>query len=174
MNTLTEIFAAIPDAEKTDKGTSHSYIEFYEQQLFRFRDMPIKLLEIGVNRGKSLRLWSQYFTHPDAKIIGLDIKPVSLPIPRVTVLMGDAKKYDPGDQTFDVIIDDGSHNVLDQFTAFDNLWPKLSLGGLYVIEDVPGETAIRLLAPACPELQVEDRRHLKKRWDDILLWGIKT
>jgi len=38
--------------------------------------------------------------------------------------------------TLDVIIDDGSHKFLDQQRTLHTLWPRLTLGGFYIVEDV--------------------------------------
>lgn len=38
--------------------------------------------------------------------------------------------------TLDVIIDDGSHKFLDQQRTLHTLWPRLTKGGIYIVEDV--------------------------------------
>src|SRR3546814_4791681 len=68
---LTEL----ADHFKTDKGSiKHRYTEVYEKYLGPLRQKPgVKLLEIGVACGSSLKTWSRYFS--DAEIIGADIRP---------------------------------------------------------------------------------------------------
>ena len=46
-------------------------------------------------------------------------------------------------ENFDVIIDDGSHKPSDQIKSFEILWPMLSDGGLYIIEDVQCEMSLK-------------------------------
>jgi hypothetical protein len=36
----------------------------------------------------------------------------------------------------DIVLDDGSHVATHQRTSFQTLWPLLSAGGLYIIEDM--------------------------------------
>jgi hypothetical protein len=36
---------------------------------------------------------------------------------------------------FDIIIDDGGHKMYQQKASFNALWPQLSDGGLYIVED---------------------------------------
>lgn len=53
----------------TDKGSlKHNYMPFYEKHLPK---NPKKILEIGVLKGASLAMWSEYF--PEAIIHGLDL-----------------------------------------------------------------------------------------------------
>jgi hypothetical protein len=41
-----------------------------------------------------------------------------------------------GDETFDLIIDDGNHGLDFQRGTLRNLWGRLNAGGLYVVEDI--------------------------------------
>lgn len=103
---------------------------------------PLRLLEIGVSHGGSLELWRK-FLGPQAVIFGLDIDPRcrALDQPDLPVRVGSQ-----ADPTFladviremggvDVVIDDGSHIAKHQKASFDVLFPLLSEGGLYVVED---------------------------------------
>lgn len=116
----------------TDKG-SHGYLPFYERHLGDLRD--IRLLEIGVQDGASLRMWSDWI--PGAEIVGVDISAAcaQLALPHnVSVVITDVKVYKPA-APFNVIIDDGSHHASDVVTAIGRLWDSLTSGGWYVIED---------------------------------------
>lgn len=58
----------------TDKASpSNDFLSFYERYFEPLRGRPIKLLEIGVMDGASLRTWRDYF--PNGTIIGVDINP---------------------------------------------------------------------------------------------------
>ena len=48
------------------------YIPIYERHFGRFRDRPIKMLEIGIQYGGGLYMWHRYF-HPGSSIHGVDI-----------------------------------------------------------------------------------------------------
>jgi 23S rRNA U2552 (ribose-2'-O)-methylase RlmE/FtsJ len=106
-----------------DKGTIHSYIELYGQELNHLSGKKVNLLEIGVAEGHSLKMWKEYF-HEDSVILGLDIDYSRLKFKDINVLIGDVcdkKIIDILDScTFDIIIDDGSHKLDDQLFAFDN------------------------------------------------------
>lgn len=133
---------------ESDKWASlHWYTPHYEQHFARFRDRPIRLLEIGIGGydrdlgGGSLKMWKRYF--PRGLIFGLDIfDKTELSEPRLTALVGDqndpaalvalAEEHGP----FDIIIDDGSHKNEHVRTSFATLLGQLNDGGLYVIEDL--------------------------------------
>ena len=66
-NELYEIFAADTNVHKW-----HHYFDIYTRHFDPYRSKPIKMLEIGVFRGGSLRMWKQYF-HPESLIVGIDI-----------------------------------------------------------------------------------------------------
>jgi hypothetical protein len=115
----------------------------YGRLLCEFRYLPIALLELGVRRGSSLRVWRDYF--PKATIVGLDIEPVQpLDLPNVHVVQGD--QADPaaldqalaaiGGSPFDIIIDDASHLGLKSKASFAYLFARgLKASGLYFVED---------------------------------------
>lgn len=111
------------------------YIKLYEEL---FTTTPKRLLEIGVQTGRSLRMWANAF--PEAEIVGLDVKSAweTIPERNVRVVLGHQTDEELlktlGD--FDIIVDDGSHITSHQQKSFDILFPKLNNGGFYVIEDL--------------------------------------
>lgn len=148
-----------PDG-RGDKGTRHSYIPVYERLL---PENCKALYEIGVAKNAlSLRLWAEVF--PDALIVGCDIDVIELesPLPdNVRIVQADGTTFMP-DQTFDVIIDDGSHRGRDQVKSYDLLWPSLNSGGIYFVEDLRN-----------PFLDFH-WHHGGKCDDDGLAWKIKS
>lgn len=126
----------------TDKNTIHSYIaNFYESEFLHFKDQNISLLEIGVEFGASLKLWSEYFINANS-IIGIDIDTSKVlsqfHSDNVNIIEGNA--YTEGvanslDQ-FDIIIDDASHAHEDHLKLLELYLPKLNLGGVLIIEDI--------------------------------------
>ena len=132
----------------TDKFGYHDYMPNYHKLFARFRDRPIKLLELGVGGyadedrgGQSLATWRDYF--PLAQITGIDIEKKSLDLgDRVQVLQG--SQADPefllqlvaSRGPFDLIIDDGSHRNEHVVESYRILFPTLAPGGIYVAEDV--------------------------------------
>jgi len=122
------------------KGNGH--LIAYERNFSHCRNSKLSILEIGINKGSSLRLWREYF--PNALIVGLDIKPVFVDLPDVHVVCGDQSDPRALDHTmaairgmqFDIIIDDASHIGLSSKAAFSYLFPRgLKPGGVYVVED---------------------------------------
>ena len=123
MSSLIDIGKKYP----TSKNIS-GFIELYDFFLKDFKDKKINILEIGVDNGDSLRVWSEYFTQ--ASICGIDIVKKDFTIPRVNILCGDQtdpkflnsiiKEY----KKFDIIIDDGSHISKDIIFTFKH-FPRL-------------------------------------------------
>jgi cephalosporin hydroxylase len=142
----------------TDKSSAqHAYAPVYDAWLSPLRDAPITLIEIGVAGGKSIQMWDEYFTHPKAKIFGMDVMlpqeaRAKIYSPRVHFFYGD--QGDPVDLArlddallsvaeghADIIIDDGCHLARAQQFTFTTLFPLLNPGGQYWIEDL--ETSLR-------------------------------
>lgn len=156
-----------------DKGSLHSYIDIYQKQMRRRRN--IDLLEIGVWEGDSLAMWQEYFT--DSRIVGVDIN-----LARCTAQV-DARLCDAtnpgelqaalGDMQFDYIVDDGSHRLGDQVASFVALWGRLKPDGRYFIEDIQSDHDLSVLVETVKQAGAEptvfDLRALKGRYDDILL-----
>ncbi len=127
-----------------DWGMAHRYTEIYEDFLHSKISEPLLILEIGVWKGGSLRMWEEYF--PNAKIVGIDILPESASIEtkRAKVQIGDASDpaflLDVVDEhlggSVDVVIDDGSHALEHQVVALESLFPRLNERGLYFVEDI--------------------------------------
>jgi len=121
------------------------YLDFYARVFGPMRDKPIRLLEIGIQNGGSLELWQKYFPRA-AVLVGCDIDPGCAKLvyddPRIRVVVGDANDATTQasilhhSQTFDIIIDDGSHCSGDIVRAFCRYFPLLSDGGLYIMEDL--------------------------------------
>ena len=126
----------------TDKcSLAHDYLRHYAAMVERFRSSPITLLEIGVFRGGSLRMWEDYL--PLATIVGVDIQEhcrqhaggrriVEIGSQADPEFLGTiGTKYLPS-----IVIDDGSHRADHIQMTFETLFPHLQDGGLYLIEDV--------------------------------------
>jgi len=131
----------------TDKGNDHhtfegvSYLDVYSHYFDPIRDRVTQVLELGVLRGQSLKMWRDYF--PSAEVWGVDINPTAVADygPRIHVVTGSQIDRDalasaaPG-QLFDVVVDDGSHLVDHILQSFELLWPRVAPGGYYVVEDL--------------------------------------
>jgi len=155
-----------------DKGTQHSYIDVYGKHI---PSTAKSILEIGVWEGHSLAMWEEYC--PKARVVGIDITLSRVKFP-VDVRVGSAVNYFDiqkhfCDDTFEYIIDDGSHVPTDQLESLILLWEKLEDGGEYFIEDIAGDSALKTLTDYLDvrsvSYKVYDLREKKQRFDDILL-----
>lgn len=50
----------------------HHYIPIYDELFYKFRNTQVRVLEIGVGKGGSLKMWREYFGH-NAIIFGVDV-----------------------------------------------------------------------------------------------------
>lgn len=167
----------------TDKNTSHSYLEVYERLFSPIRQSCQRVLEIGVQEGGSIALWSEYF--PNADVYGFDINLdkviVDLSNPRIHTRLCDAyssqtfSTMEP--MSFDVIIDDGPHTK-DSMITFASIYSQfLKEDGMCIIEDVQSMDWIPDILNAFPKymkVEVIDRRDVKGRWDDIMVIATRT
>lgn len=121
------------------------YIAEYERLLSPYQHRPVNLLEIGIQNGGSLEIWSKYFPHA-LKFVGCDINPkcslLRYDDPRIAVVVGDANSDAVQAQvlghaaSFDIIIDDGSHRSSDIVKSFCRYFPHLADGGIFIAEDL--------------------------------------
>jgi hypothetical protein len=154
-----------------DKATKHSYLTHYYNTLIP-TDRPVNLLEIGVYKGASMRMWREYL-HPDSVIVGVD-KDLSQAgeCPGCTLIEGDAYAYHfmrhplAHLPSFDFIIDDGSHTLKNQ-DDFIILYE--SYGEVLIIEDVQSLENAIALRDEFENPVIHDLRHVKGRYDDIIV-----
>jgi len=175
---------------KTDKNTTHSYMELYETLLRKKKDSAQRVLEVGIGdfgekNGGSIKLWRDYFTN--ATIYGLDILPINRVMDELTqdnriVLFVQTNAYDetffkttfiePG-LKFDVQLDDGPHS-LESMIQFIKLYSQvMTEDGILMIEDVQDMTWLDVLREQTPDtlkpfIKVYDLRGNKGRYDDIV------
>ena len=126
----------------TDKASNaNDYLAFYARFLEPMRAHAVKVLEIGVLDGASLRTWRDYF--PNGSVVGVDVDQAA------RIHAGDRISIEIADQSrdadlhrlaalgpFDLILDDGSHFWRHQIRTFQLLAPAVRPGGFYVIEDL--------------------------------------
>jgi hypothetical protein len=132
---------------KTDKATTHSYTQHYDFHFERLRNENIKLLEIGIGGytdpnegGGSLKMWKEYFNN--GNIYAFDIeKKIGLDDDRIKIYQGSQT-----DNNFlssiideigelDIVVDDGSHVPSHIIDTFNFIFPRIKMGGIYVVED---------------------------------------
>lgn len=136
-----QTFKQIGEAAGTDKITHHGYDRFYPRFLDGLRDMSGAMLEIGIEKHHSLKLWLDYFPH--AFIYGIDIG-FELEQDRVRVFKADQsskadlmKVQTMINMPVHFIIDDGSHIPEHQLLTFNHYFRyMLEPGGIYIVEDI--------------------------------------
>ena len=124
----------------TDKLTVHGYERFYDFFLLPFKNRDFNFFEIGVDAGRSLKMWNDYFTK--AKIYGMDIEH-EYKHEKGIIFKGDQSKIKDLNKIIDIIkksdfiVDDGSHVPEHQLLTFNHLFENLlNYGGIYIIEDI--------------------------------------
>jgi hypothetical protein len=177
------------DNERTDKNTVHSYLPLYQELLKSKKETAQNVLEVGIYKGGSIKLWSDFFTN--ATIYGLDD---GTDIISINDTLEDLKNknniklylshdaYDEGvfklnfldkDVKFDLLLDDGPHS-LESMIKFIKLYSQIMTDdGILIIEDVQEYELIEILKSVVPDhlkkyIKVYDLRKNKNRWDDIV------
>lgn len=121
----------------------HNYFWVYERHLQKFSGKPVKMLEIGVQKGGSTKLFKCWLGDA-ASVVGVDIdescRGIEFPI-GITVEIGDqvdpaflnyvAETHGP----FDIVLDDGGHTFDQITTSFKHLFDHVAADGIYMIED---------------------------------------
>jgi len=177
------------DNQRTDKNTTHSYLELYQSLLVSKKETAKNVLEIGIGDGRenggSIKLWNDFFTN--ATIYALDVKPPDLVWDGIKnndkiVLYLSSDAYDRDlfserflsrNMKFDFMLDDGPH-TLESMKTFIELYTQIMTDdGILIIEDVQNWNWIEDLKSCVPQelkpfINVYDLRSNKNRYDDIV------
>mgnify|MGYP003649735530 CR=1 FL=1 len=154
MKTLRQLI----DNYGSDKNVNQ-YTPIYHSIFNPLRNNDINLLEIGIGTmvpnapssmvgygigdykpGASLKAFRDFF--PNGKIYGGDVQEDCMfEEERIKTFLFNSTKLEEcnialGDLQFDIIIDDGLHEVNAQLNTFNNLFYRLKSGGYYFIEDI--------------------------------------
>jgi ubiquinone/menaquinone biosynthesis C-methylase UbiE len=120
----------------------HHYFDVYTRYFEPYRNKPLNILEIGISHGGSLQMWRKYFGE-QANIFAVDINPECKKFEKekTKIFIGSQE-----DEVFlkqlysqlpelDILIDDGGHTMKQQVVTFENLFPIVKDGGIYLVED---------------------------------------
>ena len=130
---------------KNSKG--HGFADFYTKEFNHLKQQNIKILEIGSYAGASAAAFSKYFLNSNVycfdinisnfiyyskniHVFGVDIKNEK----KINKLLNEIS-IKSNSNFFDIIIDDGSHNLSDILFNIKKFFSFLNKGGIYVIED---------------------------------------
>lgn len=184
----------IVDNFRTDKNSAavhgdgslgHSYFELYENLLSSKKYTAKNVLEIGIDRGGSIKLWYDYF--PNANIYGLDILHNQRVVDEFAninrvILYTNVDAYNEAFFTdnllnkgikFDLLLDDGPH-TLESMITFIKLYSQLlNDNGILIVEDVKMVEWFEPLKQCVPDdmkkyVECYDLRYIKGRPDDIV------
>lgn len=185
MKTLTEIFKKLQSQGfETDKGSVHSYLEVYEEILEPYRQTALNILEIGVFKGNSLRMWERYF---NGNVYGVDcdLQPHGgmadlsemVESGKHNIKIFDAANKEEVNRyfseiRFDVIIEDAGHHLEQQIELYNIYKNYLTDNGIYIIEDIQDldkDRAVFENLDNSKQIEIIDRRSIKNRYDDVLV-----
>ena len=171
----------VTDFKNCDKGSCHSYIPFYQTIFEGHREKEdLNILEIGIQGGICLLLWEGFFRNA-RKIVGVDI---SLDMVqqkvfesakingKIHMVQHDAtvpSVLNVLQDKYDIIIDDGSHQLSHQLGSFNLFKDRLNDGGIYIIEDIQNYSEAEFLRNSISLSVIVDLRGVKGRYDDLLL-----
>lgn len=125
-----------PRTDKYDLGYIHT---FYASLFDPRQESTRKMLEIGIYRGDSIRLWQSYFPHAHIHAADVQRCPIVDALPRVTAYYEDAYNVDFVNRMssdFDIIIDDGPHTYASMVFFLTHYAPLVRSGGLLILEDI--------------------------------------
>ena len=129
------------------KSAGHGFSKYYVKHLEEFKNKKINILEIGSFAGASAAAFTKYFPHSQIFCFDINISNFSYKSKRIHVYGLDINNKKRVEQTlekifiendfnkFDLIVDDGSHNLSDILIGLSQLFKYLEKNGIYVIED---------------------------------------
>ena len=132
---------------KKTANKGHGYSEFYKKKLEKIKNQKINILEIGSYAGASAAAFAKYLPNSNIFCFDINISNFEYKSKKIHVFgidINNQKKaikimnkiaYQFNIEKFDIIIDDGSHNLSDILIALKFFFKYLRNKGLYVIED---------------------------------------
>lgn len=125
----------------TDKSSeTHNYLNKYEFFLSKWKNKKFNMLELGVFRGASIKMWGEFF--PNATIYAVDVDPTARQYTEKNrkVIIAYLSLYQNISELSalktDIIVDDASHMWRHQIMALLVLFDSLPHGGVYIVEDI--------------------------------------
>ena len=134
------------DSSRTDKDTTHSYLDLYQSLLEKKKETAIKVLEIGIHKGGSIKMWDDFFINAD--VYAVDILPKErmweeLLNKESIHLYNSEDAYNSGfvqnefidnNFHFDMMLDDGPHTLQSMIQFIKLYLPLLKSDGILIIE----------------------------------------
>ncbi len=132
---------------KKNKLKGHGFSKFYLKEFSKFKKKNIKILEIGSFSGASAAAFSKFFSNSKIFCFDVNISNFIYESKKIQVFGLDINNRKKTEKTltkiiknkklsyFDIIIDDGSHNLSDILFSLKYLFKYVKKKGYYVIED---------------------------------------
>tara|TARA_Y100000389_G_scaffold41467_1_gene36174 strand:+ start:2958 stop:3701 length:744 start_codon:yes stop_codon:yes gene_type:complete len=132
---------------KRSQTKGHGYSKFYSNQLKEFKNKKINILEIGSYAGASAAAFAKYFSNANIFCFDVNISNFKYQSKNIFVYGVDINNKKKVKEIlndifeknkfsfFDLIIDDGSHNLSDMLLSFNLFFHYLNNEGIFVIED---------------------------------------
>jgi len=130
-----------------DKKIAHGYTKFYLKHLNKLKKKKINILEIGSYSGASAAAFSKFFRKVKIFCLDINISHFKYQSKKIKVFALDACNKQEVDfflknnninvnkNFFDIIIDDGSHKLIDILKGIKLFFSLLRSDGFYIIED---------------------------------------
>jgi hypothetical protein len=178
---------------QTDKAYYHLFTEFYNSFFEKRRYESLEILEIGIDKGSSIRMLEEYFPHATIHCIDIVEESVNLKfgervhtylcsqddIPKMKQIFANKK--------FDIIIEDGSHITSHQQIDLGFLIPYLKPKGIYICEDMhtsyhknyidTTETTIEIVERfqktkemRCDRMKEDEKRYIEENIEDVFMY----
>jgi predicted O-methyltransferase YrrM len=183
------VLAQLLNNNKSDKNTRHSYLDLYESLLENKKVSAKNVLEIGIDRGGSIKMWDDYFDNANVYAVDImDYQKVWKEIKNKNTIIlhtsTDAYSQDFINEhfygiKFDFILDDGPHTLESMIDCLRLYLSLLTNDGILIIEDVQEIEWFDILSKEVPYelqkyIQTFDLRSNKNRYDDLVFVINKT
>ena len=123
----------------------HNYSSFYDFMFSEDRNKDLKIFEVGIYGGSSVKAWKEYFKN--SQIYCGDVnRDYFVNEDRIRSFFCDQDNPESiqgmwndevlKDINFDIIIDDGKHEYTSNINFLENSYHKLKKCGIFIIEDL--------------------------------------
>ncbi len=132
---------------KNKNKQGHGYSIFYTNELKNFKEKKINILEIGSYSGASAAAFTKFFSNSKVFCFDINISNFKYSSKNIEVFGLDINNHKilkkvlnkifskHNFKNFDLIIDDGSHNLSDMLFSFNFFFKYLENNGFFILED---------------------------------------
>jgi hypothetical protein len=184
-------------ADKTNwNGRGHTYSSEYYNLFKDLKEKKLKILEIGIGTrnhmvsivgeeykpGASLRAWRDFFINSQIYAFDID-KNIVFEEERIKCFQGDQSTntelqnvlqkmfvFNGDEFKFDIIIDDGSHELNHQVTSLLFFLKHLKENGIYIVEDVRASNIQHFENLDVPNASITYIHKGENEWDNFVVY----